>query len=303
MIVAIRPAPGSSTSISPISEPTPSVSRPPGPLDGNGAFGDEHQRVRGLTALHQHVTGGESHLVAPGEQLVEQLGWEAGEQLRIAHHPLVAAAVEEQRLSHSVPGVLDVAEEERMVAAPVRPHHARDEVRQRAVDERRLPNDGEHGLDPLGRPAGEEVGELGLALGEHADAEAVAFVEHPAHLARRSSEMSTSGGRSETDMNAFAVIPCTCSPTRVVSTVTPVANIPRVRLNAIAGSPSRSPTSICSESGTSSNAESPRPSSAPVAKPPRSACRIPQEAARLCSRLDCADAVGSRAAQPHPPGS
>ena len=27
--------------------------------------------------------------------------------------------------------------------------------------------------------------------------------------ARRSIEMSTSGGRSETDMKAFAVIPCT----------------------------------------------------------------------------------------------
>ena len=39
-------------------------------------------------------------------------------------------------------------------------------------------------------------------------------------------------------MNAFAVIPCTLSPERVVSTVTPVANIPSVRLNAIAGSPS-----------------------------------------------------------------
>ncbi len=32
--------------------------------------------------------------------------------------------------------------------------------------------------------------------------------------ARRSTEMSTSGGSSDTDMNAFAVIPCTCSPAR-----------------------------------------------------------------------------------------
>ena len=54
--------------------------------------------------------------------------------------------------------------------------------------------------------------------------------------ARRSIEMRTSGGCSETDMNAFAVIPCTCSPTRVVRTVTPVANIPSVRRKARDGS-------------------------------------------------------------------
>ena len=54
--------------------------------------------------------------------------------------------------------------------------------------------------------------------------------------ARRSIEIRTSGGCSETDMNAFAVIPCTCSPTRVVRTVTPVANIPSVRRKARDGS-------------------------------------------------------------------
>ena len=54
-------------------------------------------------------------------------------------------------------------------------------------------------------------------------------------------------------MNAFAVIPCTWSPRRVVSTVTPVANIPSVRRNAIAGSPASSPMSSVSASGTSSN--------------------------------------------------
>ena len=62
--------------------------------------------------------------------------------------------------------------------------------------------------------------------------------------------MSTSGGCNETDMKAFAVIPCTCSPTRVVSTVTPVANIPSVRRKATAGSPSRpSPSSSASDAG------------------------------------------------------
>src|SRR6478735_4000733 len=87
---------------------------------------------------------------------------------------------------------------------------------------------------------------------------------------RRSSEISTSGGLNETDMNAFAVIPCTWPPTRVVSTVTPVANMPSVLRKAIAGSLSGSPTSINSETGTSSKAESPSPASAPGENPPGS---------------------------------
>ena len=37
-------------------------------------------------------------------------------------------------------------------------------------------------------------------------------------------------------MNAFAVIPCTCSSFRAVMTVTPVANMPSVRRSASAGS-------------------------------------------------------------------
>jgi len=84
--------------------------------------------------------------------------------------------------------------------------------------------------------------------------------------ARRSMEMSTSGGRSETDMNAFAVIPCTCSPARAVSTVTPVANIPSVRRNATAGSPSSpSPSSNASAAGSAAN-DSPNASGAPVTR-------------------------------------
>ena len=77
--------------------------------------------------------------------------------------------------------------------------------------------------------------------------------------------MSTSGGCSDTDMNAFAVIPCTCSPTRVVSTVTPVANIPSVRRNASAGSPSRpSPSSSASDAGATSY-DAPNASGAAIA--------------------------------------
>ena len=85
--------------------------------------------------------------------------------------------------------------------------------------------------------------------------------------ARRSIEIRTSGGRSETDMKAFAVMPCTCSPTRVVSTVTPVANMPSVRRNARAGSPSRpSPSSSSPAAGAASN-DAPNASGAEIASP------------------------------------
>ena len=66
-------------------------------------------------------------------------------------------------------------------------------------------------------------------------------------------------------MNAFAVMPCTCSPTRVVSTVTPVANIPSVRRKASAGSPSSpSPSSSASWAGTTSY-DAPNASGAAIA--------------------------------------
>ena len=66
-------------------------------------------------------------------------------------------------------------------------------------------------------------------------------------------------------MNAFAVIPCTESPDRAVITVTPVANIPSVRRNAIAGSPSSpAPSSSASASGAASN-DAPKASGAEIA--------------------------------------
>jgi hypothetical protein len=61
-------------------------------------------------------------------------------------------------------------------------------------------------------------------------------------------------------MKAFAVMPCTCSPFSVVTTVTPVANIPSVRRRASAGSSPSSETSGRCTSTTSSNGESPMPS-------------------------------------------
>ena len=70
-------------------------------------------------------------------------------------------------------------------------------------------------------------------------------------------------------MNALAVMPCTCSPTRVVITVTPVANIPSVRRNSTAGSASEpAAASICSGGGATSKNDSPIPSGAPAIESP-----------------------------------
>ena len=66
-------------------------------------------------------------------------------------------------------------------------------------------------------------------------------------------------------MKAFAVMPCTVSPERVVMIVTPVANIPSVRRNAIAGSPSSpAPSSSASARGAASK-DAPNASGAEMA--------------------------------------
>ncbi len=80
--------------------------------------------------------------------------------------------------------------------------------------------------------------------------------------------MRTSGGSSETDMKALAVMPWTCSPWRVVMIVTPVANRPSVRRRATRGS---SPSiSRASGRGSSSNGVSPIPSGPAVTATPDS---------------------------------
>ena len=67
-------------------------------------------------------------------------------------------------------------------------------------------------------------------------------------------------------MNALAVMPWTCSPTRVVMIVTPVANIPSVLRSATRGS---SPSiSRASARGPSSNGVSPIPSGPAVTATP-----------------------------------
>ena len=92
--------------------------------------------------------------------------------MRVAHDALVATAVKEQGRALAVADVLDLAEEERVVAAPVAPHHPGDELRERALDEGRLADDLEARIGVVvARPARKPVGESRLTFLENADAE------------------------------------------------------------------------------------------------------------------------------------
>ena len=86
--------------------------------------------------------------------------------------------MEEERPPFAVARELDLAEEQRVVAAPVRAHDARDEVRERAFDERRLVDELERRLrQVVGDATGESIGETRLPRLEDADAEARALVQ------------------------------------------------------------------------------------------------------------------------------
>ena len=98
--------------------------------------------------------------------------------MRVAHDTLVPAAVKEQRRAFAVADVLDLPEEQRVVAAPVAPHNPGHELRERALDERRVADDLEAGISIVGaRPAREPVGERRLPLLQHAHPEVPALPE------------------------------------------------------------------------------------------------------------------------------
>ena len=120
-----------------------------------------------------------------------------------------------------------------MVAAPVGAHDLRDEPGERALDERRVVDEVEARLGPLGARTPGERSDSVLWLSHRTLTPYVLPSWRRPHIfVRRSTEISTSGGSSDTDMNALAVMPWTCSPTRVVMIVTPVANIPSVLRSA-----------------------------------------------------------------------
>src|SRR5438046_2978534 len=77
--------------------------------------------------------------------------------LAFSDDPLVAAAVEEQRLALSVVHVLDLAEEQGMVAAPVGPDDPSDKMSERTFDKRCVTHDLEPRLLDAARAATAEV--------------------------------------------------------------------------------------------------------------------------------------------------
>ena len=235
-------------------------------LDAHRALEHEQELRTRLADPHDGVAVLELACLPQREDRIEELAREHREHARVAHEPLVAPAVEEQRLAVPVARVLDLSEEERVVAAPVRADDASHEVRERSLDERRLAHELEARLGrALGRSSCEVVGELGLARLQHVHADPRPLVEqvrHPrAAVDRDEHERRTQRNRHE----RVRCHPVHASPTRVVSTVTPVANMPSVRRNAIAGSPSSPlPSSSVSAAGAASN-DAPNASGAEIA--------------------------------------
>ena len=108
--------------------------------------------------------------------------------------------------------VLDAAEEQRVVAAPVRALDAGDEVGQRAVDERRVARRRRSAARARPRRAGPRSDPTARSGSRTARSRRSGC---PRGAGRTSScagrpRSSTSGGSSETDMNALAVMPWTC---------------------------------------------------------------------------------------------
>ena len=155
--------------------------------NATGLYDPEHlMTARELALIARHlIQDYPEHyaLFAEREDRIQELAREQREDARLVDQPLVAAAVEEQRPALPVARELDLPEEQRMVAAPVRAHHARDEVRERPLDERRLVHDLERRVRQVVRDAaGEAVGEAALPRLEDADPEADALVQERAEL-------------------------------------------------------------------------------------------------------------------------
>src|SRR5918999_4176319 len=97
--------------------------------------------------------------------------------------PLVAAAVEEQRRAGALAGVLHAAEEQGVIPSAVRALHARDEMRERTLDQGGLADEVEaRGGAVFAGAAGETVGKRGLCLAEHAHPVVAALVQEATHL-------------------------------------------------------------------------------------------------------------------------
>src|SRR5688572_3020087 len=123
------------------------------PLHPRLAFDDEQELASFLPDPHDRLAVRVLTLLPEREDRVEQLAREQREDVRILDESLVAAAVEEQWPTFPVAGELDLAEEQRVIATPVRADDASDEMRERTLDERCLVHDLERRLREVVRDA------------------------------------------------------------------------------------------------------------------------------------------------------
>ena len=135
---AIRSAPLSSASISPISLPSPRTRDRPGRSTAAEPSSTSRTKSPRVASPHHRLAVLETNLGTDREQRLEQLAGQLGGPVRLLDELLVAAAVEEEWPTLAVAGELDVSEEERVVAAVVGADDARDEMRESSLDERRV---------------------------------------------------------------------------------------------------------------------------------------------------------------------
>src|SRR5207247_3802921 len=153
------------------------------PLDAYGSLDDEQELRARLADSHDRLPVRVLPLAPECQDRVEQLPRQRGENVgMISDETLVPAAVEEQRLAFSVAGELDLPEEERVVAAPVRADHPRDEVGERPLDKRRIVDQLEQRLGcSLDRAPCEVIRKRRLARLEHVHSDPRPLVQQLGH--------------------------------------------------------------------------------------------------------------------------
>jgi hypothetical protein len=168
-----------------LAEEVAGAERPPRPsvaLDAHLSLEDHVELVARLAGADDRLAWPVRALRAPRGQPCEHVVREQGDHRGVVQEVLVLAPVHEQRPPAGVARVLDLADEERVVAAPVGADDPGDEMRDRALDERRVVHDLEPRFDRLlQQPAGEVVGELLLAVGEDADPVLGSLVQQRVH--------------------------------------------------------------------------------------------------------------------------
>ena len=211
---AMRPAPGSSTSISPISSPTPRMIDGARALDAHRALEHEQELRTRLPDPHDGVAVPRTR--APRRTRGSDRGARAGASRTRADRVPAARSARRGRAaarrprSARTPPVRGRASGRRPSTSGRREPRGSRELPRRAASSRTSSKRGSR-APSADRPAKWSESSVWLASSTFTPIRVPSWSRFDMR-ARRSIETSTSGGRSETDMNAFAVIPCTFSP-------------------------------------------------------------------------------------------